>query len=83
MQLNTVFGNVLKELWNRLVVMILLLFVFLEWITKIEVIYYLTYAYILRTIVMMCYAFTGYMPTFELKLPENGAASRKYSAYRL
>ena len=38
-QLNTVFGNVLKELWNRLVVMILLLFVFLEWITKIEFIY--------------------------------------------
>ncbi|SDT97214.1 Membrane protein involved in the export of O-antigen and teichoic acid [Polaribacter sp. Hel1_33_78] len=80
-QLNTVFGNVLKELWNRVVVMILLLFVFLEWITKIEFIYYLTYAYILRTIVMMFYAFKVYMPKFHLKLPDNFSEIIKYSAY--
>ncbi len=32
-QLNTVFGNILKELWNRAVVMILLVSVYFEFIT--------------------------------------------------
>ena len=80
-QLNTVFGNVLKELWNRAVVMILLVAVFLEWITKIEFIYYLTAAYILRTLVMMVYAFKVYLPKFHFKLPDNFSEIIKYSAY--
>ena len=80
-QLNTVFGNILKELWNRAVVMILLIAVFLEFITKIEFIYYLTGAYILRTFVMMFYAFKVYLPKFYFKLPDNFSEIIKYSAY--
>lgn len=80
-QLNTVFGNVLKELWNRAVVMILLLAVFFELITKVEFIYFLTGAYILRTFVMMCYAFYVYLPKFYFQLPDNFKEILKYSGY--
>ncbi len=80
-QLNTVFGNILKELWNRVVVMILLLSVFFEFITKVEFIYYLTGAYILRTFVMMFYAFKIYLPKFYFQFPDNFSEIMKYSAY--
>ena len=80
-QLNTVFGNVLKELWNRAVVMILLLAVFFEFITKSEFIFYLTIAYVLRTFVMMFYAFSVYLPKFSFKLPDNFSEIIKYSLY--
>ena len=61
--------------------MILLIAVFLEFITKIEFIYYLTGAYILRTFVMMFYAFKVYLPKFYFKLPDNFSEIIKYSAY--
>lgn len=80
-QMNTVFGNLLKELWNRVVVMILLLSVFFELITKVEFIYFLTAAYILRTVVMMLYAFYIYLPKFYFKLPDNFIEIIKYSLY--
>jgi len=80
-QLNTVFGNVLKELWNRVVVMILLLAVFFELIIKEEFIFYLTIAYVLRVFVMMFYAFYVYLPKFQLKLPNNTSEIIKYSLY--
>lgn len=80
-QLQTVFGNILKELWNRVVVMILLLAVFFEFITKQEFIYYLTIAYIIRAFVMMFYAFSMYLPKFYFKLPDNILEIIKYSGY--
>lgn len=80
-QLNTVFGNVLKEMWNRVVVMLLLLAVFFEFITKPEFIYYLTIAYVLRALVMMFYAFSVYLPKFYFRLPDNFSEIVKYSSY--
>ena len=70
-QLQTVFGNVLKELWNRVVVMLLLLAVFFNVITKVDFIFYLAIAYVLRAVVMMLYAFRVYLPKFHFKFPEN------------
>jgi len=80
-QLQTVFGNVLKELWNRVVVMFLLLAVFFGFIAKTEFIWYLTFAYILRAFVMMFYAFYMYLPKFYFKLPANFTEIIKYSLY--
>ncbi|MDB2384975.1 lipopolysaccharide biosynthesis protein [Polaribacter sp.] len=80
-QLQTVFGNVLKELWNRVVVMILLLAVFLDFITKFQFIWFLTGAYILRTIVMMGYAFYMYLPKFYFVFPKNIKEIIQYSFY--
>ena len=80
-QLQSVFGNILKELWNRVITMILLFAVFFEWITQQDFLYYLTVAYFIRTLLMMLYAFKQYMPNFTIKLPENTSEVIKYSVF--
>tara|TARA_R110002073_G_scaffold306012_5_gene475160 strand:- start:181 stop:1635 length:1455 start_codon:yes stop_codon:yes gene_type:complete len=80
-QLKSVFGNFIKELYNRLVIMLLLFLVFLEVLTKDEFIYYLTASYFLRTLIMMLYAFKLYLPKFTFSLPDNFKEIIKYSAY--
>ena len=80
-QLQTVFGNILKELWNRAVIMILLLAVFFKVFLPEEFIFYLTLAYALRTLVMMGHAFYTYLPKFYFKLPSNYLEIFKYSFY--
>lgn len=82
-QFQSVFGNVLKEFWNRAVVLLLLIGVFLDFLTKPEFIYFLTGAYILRTIVMMFYAFYLYLPVFRWQLPSNFKEVISYSLYIL
>ncbi|MDB4198977.1 oligosaccharide flippase family protein [Polaribacter sp.] len=77
----TVFGNVLKELWNRVAVMVLLSAIFFGFITKSEFILYLTIAYIVRAFVMMFSAFSIYLPKFHFKLPDNYIEVLKYSGY--
>lgn len=80
-QMQSVFGNLLKELYNRVAVMIFLFAVYFELITKEEFIIYLSYAYILRTIIMMLYAFKLYLPKFYFELPPNFGEIVKYSLY--
>ncbi len=80
-QLKTVFGNVLKEFWNRATICLLLFAIFFKWITNPQFIYVLTVMYILRTLVMMGYAFFVYFPKFTLALPDNFKEVLKYSAY--
>ena len=80
-QLQSVFGNIMKELWNRVVVMILLFAVYFEFITKAEFIYYLTGAYFLRMLVMMFYAFKLYLPKFTFKRPSNFKEVLRFSGY--
>jgi O-antigen/teichoic acid export membrane protein len=80
-QFQTVFGNILKELWNRVVVMILLLAVYFDFITKPEFIYYLTGAYFLRMFIMMFYAFKLYAPKFTFVKPANFKEVLRFSAY--
>ncbi|WP_438977242.1 lipopolysaccharide biosynthesis protein [Polaribacter sp.] len=80
-QLHSVFGNILKELWNRVVVMLLLFAVYFGWITKPEFIYYLTGFYFLRMFVMMIYAFRLYFPKLTFSLPENFNEIIRYSFY--
>ncbi|KGL64127.1 lipopolysaccharide biosynthesis protein [Polaribacter sp. Hel1_85] len=80
-QFQSVFGNILKELWNRVVVMILLFAVYFELITKAEFIYYLTGAYFLRMFVMMFYAFKLYMPKFTFSKPDNFKEVLHFSGY--
>ncbi len=70
-QLQSVFGNLVKEMFSRVAAMILLVLVYLKIITQIEFIYYLTFAYLLRMLVMMSYAFYLRKPKFSFQLPEN------------
>lgn len=80
-QLQTVFGNLLKEFWNRAVVTLLLCSVFFKIISSQDFIFYLSIAYLLRTIVMMGYAFYAYFPKLYLELPKNYHEIFKYSFY--
>ncbi len=80
-QMQSVYGNMLKELWNRVVVTLLLCAIFFGWISKPEFIYYLTGAYILRTLLMMRYAFQQYLPVFSFRLPSNTKELLQYSMY--
>jgi len=79
--LQSVFGNVLKELWNRVMVMILLFLVFFDVISKPQFIYLLTATYFMRTIIMMWYAMKQYLPKFTFSLPDNFIEILKYSIY--
>jgi O-antigen/teichoic acid export membrane protein len=80
-QFQTVFGNILKELYNRMAVMILLFAVYFDFITKAEFIYYLTAAYFLRMLIMMCYAFHLYFPKFTFVKPDNFKEVLRFSIY--
>ncbi|MBA6156640.1 lipopolysaccharide biosynthesis protein [Tenacibaculum sp. S7007] len=80
-QMQSVFGNILKELYNRVAVMILLFSVYFNFITKQEFIYYISFAYILRALIMMLYAFTLYLPKFSFSLPNNFKEVLRYTFY--
>ena len=80
-QMQSVFGNILKEMFSRIAVMILLILVFLEIIDQVEFIYYLTGAYFIRMFLMMVYALKLYKPTFTFQLPENYKEVFKYASY--
>jgi O-antigen/teichoic acid export membrane protein len=80
-QMQSVFGNVLKELYNRVAIMVFLIAVYLELITKQEFLYYMTIAYVLRTLVMMFYAFKLYTPKFSFTLPNNFKEVLQYTFY--
>jgi len=79
--MQSVFGNVLKEMFSRVTVMMLLLMVYLEVINQTEFIYWLTGAYFIRTLAMMLYALKLYKPNFTLQLPENYKEVFKYALY--
>ena len=80
-QLRSIFGNFIKEMYNRLAVMALLFCVYFEFITEVEFIYYLTGAYFLRLLIMMLYAFKLYFPKITFSLPSNYKEIFKYSLY--
>lgn len=80
-QMQSVYGNVLKEMFSRFMATILLLCVFFELIDQIDFVFYLTAGYFLRTLVMMLYALKLYKPQITLQLPENYKEVFKYAAY--
>lgn len=80
-QMQSVFGNILKELYNRVTIMILLFAVYFNLITKQEFLYYISFTYILRTLLMMIYAFKLYLPKFSFSLPDNFKEVLQYTFY--
>ncbi len=80
-QMHSVFGNAVKELFSRVMIMILLTLVWLEVISQHEFILYLTASYFLRMFVMQFYAFKLYTPKFSFHLPANFKEVIGYSGY--
>jgi len=80
-QMQSVYGNILKELFPRISAMFFLFLVFLEVISASGFIYYLTAAYFLRTFLMLLYALRLYTPKFSIGIPNNFKEILRYSGY--
>tara|TARA_B110000503_G_scaffold85719_1_gene130527 strand:- start:82137 stop:83606 length:1470 start_codon:yes stop_codon:yes gene_type:complete len=81
--LKSVFGNVLKEIYPRVSVLILLLLVSFNLLTKESFVWWLTGFYYLRLAIMILYSFSIYIPKFSFKLPQNFTEILSYSIYIL
>ncbi len=79
--LKSVFGNVMKEIFARVCVCVLLLLVYFELISKDQFLLSLGLIYLLRTVVIMWYAFYLKIPSFSLKLPPNINEIIRYASF--
>ena len=82
-QLKSVFGNALKEVYPRLSVFILLILVYINLIKKEDFVWFLTGLYFLRLIIMILYSLSIYKPKFSFTLPLNFREILSYSLYIL
>lgn len=65
-QMKTVFGNFMREVFHRLGTMVLLVFFYFKLISVDELIYSVTGIYILRMLVMKLYAYSLKAPSFRI-----------------
>ncbi len=77
--MKSTFGNLMKEVFHRLVIAILLLILYFDWISLDTFIYALVSLYFLRTFIVMGYAFRIYFPKLCFKFPNNKLNLIKYS----
>ncbi|MCQ0112198.1 lipopolysaccharide biosynthesis protein [Zhouia amylolytica] len=78
--MKSVYGNFLKEVFLRVVVMALLMAVFMSWLTPDEFIIGVMLAYILRMLLMMLSAFKVSKPKLVLALPQNSNKVIRYTS---
>ena len=79
-QMNSVFGNFMKEVFVRLGVSILLVLVYLDIISIPFFIKSLVGLYLLRTIIMKLYAYSIKKPVLDFSLPKATTSIINYSA---
>ena len=80
-QLKSVFGNFLKEIFPRISVFSLLICVYFGLINKEEFVWWLTGLYYLRLFIMIMYSFSLYFPKITFSLPKNIGSILTYSFY--
>ncbi|WP_412560759.1 oligosaccharide flippase family protein [Winogradskyella sp. MIT101101] len=78
-QLQTVFGNVMKEIFHRVCIMILLFAVYLGWLSVEQFILALVGVYVLRMLIMKLYAYSVRFPKFKFQKIEKLPAILKYA----
>lgn len=74
------FGNLMKEVFHRIFISLLLFAVSLRWINIEIFIYSISGVFVVRTMVMAMYAFSLHRPKFSLKFPKNIIPVLKYSS---
>ncbi len=79
-KLKSVFGNIMKELFLRICISVLLCLLYFEMITQEHFIYALVLVYLLRTIIMKLYAMKLHRFVPRLVLPDNYKSVFKYSS---
>lgn len=81
-QMKSVFGNFIKEVFARICVSLLLFAVYFDWIDSEQFIYAVVIVYMLRMMIMKFYAFYLYFPKIEWKgLPKNIKEILSFSLY--
>jgi len=78
-QMQTVFGNFMKEVFHRFAVMLLLFLVYFEYLTVKEFFVGLVGIYLVRMFLMMIYAFWKRLPVFRFDKIVDLGAILKYS----
>ncbi|WCO00365.1 oligosaccharide flippase family protein [Psychroserpens ponticola] len=79
-QMKTVFGNVMKEVFHRVGIMILLFALYFEWITVEQFLTGLVSVYVLRTLLMLVNAFYIRLPVFRFNKIDKLSSILKYSS---
>jgi len=80
-QKKTVFGNFLKEVYQRVMITVLLTFYFLGWLDFDGFIVALIVGYFLRLLLIVTYALWVYRPEVHFELPENLKVLLRYCSY--
>lgn len=78
-QMQSVFGNFMKEVFHRVGTMILLFCLYLGYIDVQQLIYSITGIYIVRVIIMQLYAFSLRFPSFNTTKLPNLTSVLKYT----
>lgn len=78
-QMQTVFGNVMKEVFHRVCIMLLLCSVYLQWLAVDEFIIGVVITYALRMLFMMLYAFSVRLPVLKFSKLDNSVSILKYA----
>ncbi len=79
-KLKSIFGNIMKELFVRICISILLVFVYLKILSADQFVYALVIVYLLRTLIMKLYALRLHSFSLNFSLPINYKSIFKYSA---
>ena len=82
-QFKSIFGNILKEIYPRIAVFILLFLVSIDILTKENFVWWLTGLYYIRLIIIIIYSLFLYTPKFSVKIPNNFKEILSYSIYIL
>jgi O-antigen/teichoic acid export membrane protein len=80
-RMKSVFGNFMKEVFNRAGVTILLLLIYFEVISVETFLKSMVALYLLRTLIMKIYAYSLKMPKVSLHFPKNTGSILAYSAF--
>ncbi len=78
-QMQSVFGNFMKEVFHRIGVMLLFLGIYMDWLNVEQFIYSVIIIYIIRTVIMMLYAFSVKRPVLKLYKIPNLSSIIKYT----
>lgn len=76
----SVFGNVMKEVFHRLCISLLLFAVYFEVISVPWFIYGVAFVFVFRSLVMAFYAFNLYSPKINFQFPQNLSSVLKYTS---
>lgn len=76
----SVFGNVMKEVFHRLCISLLLFAVYFKWISVHWFIYGVALVFVIRMLAMAIYAFGLYTPKINFSFPRNLSSVLKYTS---